>query len=686
MGIPAHLKEVEAAALLHDIGKFLWRGGRRDRRHQELSAEFVGSMSIPEVDIELVRKLVLYHHDGETYGALRLSNLPPSERKLARIICEADKISSGMDRESDEDGEPEEPLMPIFLEVRISEKDTVDEKAFFLPKALDIENIFPTTKEINTEELVSSCQEAWRGFEMEAKILPQGNFKAWYSSLNNLLKKYASRILSAGYKTKPDIPLYDHLKTTAAIASCLHYYCEEKGVSPEDRADEPRYLLIMGDLSGIQRFIYKVSDPQRARKGTAKRLRGRSFLLTLIMETAASEAVSRLGLMETNILWCTGGHFLILAPNLPWVTNELQRLKEEISAELLEKYEGEIFLAMRWAECKRSELIGKFGQLRDKLVAEVGDDKGKRFFDILEKIFVQRGENIHSSRACAVCEKKELREGLCEVCLTCEEIGGNVVKADYILIGKDMEPRFRVLGSDYLFCEKKDLSHGLNCYREKLQKVLRLNDTAFLDEEICKANPNIQFGFRFTGNVVPKKPDGDILSFDDLSKFSDGAEKIGILKADVDNLGTILTQGMKEKISISRLHTLSSLLEEFFSGYINVICLSKKIFYDICDNCKTKIDGRFKEIEVDGTKFYVVDEGSLCQKCREKSTSKIYINYSGGDDLLIMGPWDAVLEVAEEVRDKFRQFVCNNTSLTMSAGFVAIDPKFPVARGVEAAT
>lgn len=59
--------------------------------------------------------------------------------------------------------------------------------------------------------------------------------------------------------------------------------------------------------------------------------------------------------------------------------------------------------------------------------------------------------------------------------------------------------------------------------------------------------------------------------------------------------------------------------------------------------------------------------------------------YSGGDDLLILGPWDAIIEVGKEIRDDFKVFVCNNESLNVSGGISICEPKFPIGRGVELA-
>jgi len=43
--------------------------------------------------------------------------------------------------------------------------------------------------------------------------------------------------------------------------------------------EEKRFLLVGGDISGVQKFIYKLASPEKAQKGMSKQLRGRSFMV-----------------------------------------------------------------------------------------------------------------------------------------------------------------------------------------------------------------------------------------------------------------------------------------------------------------------------------------------------------------------------------------------------------------------
>lgn len=108
---------------------------------------------------------------------------------------------------------------------------------------------------------------------------------------------------------------------------------------------------------------------------------------------------------------------------------------------------------------------------------------------------------------------------------------------------------------------------------------------------------------------------------------------------DVDDLGKIFGDGLGKNSTISRVSTLSSMFSMFFEGYLNNIC---------------------KEYE-----------------------NKVYIIYSGGDDLFIVGSWDVIPEVAKDINEKFRKFTCNNPNITLSGGISIEKCKYPLYKGAE---
>ena len=85
-----------------------------------------------------------------------------------------------------------------------------------------------------------------------------------------------------------DISLFDHAKTTAAIAACLSEYVQANHITNlrktlfEQKNDFCRkgvFLLYTADFSRIQKFLYTVRTENALRS-----LRSRSFFLELFME------------------------------------------------------------------------------------------------------------------------------------------------------------------------------------------------------------------------------------------------------------------------------------------------------------------------------------------------------------------------------------------------------------------
>jgi len=118
-----------------------------------------------------------------------------------------------------------------------------------------------------------------------------------------------------------------------------------------------------------------------------------------------------------------------------------------------------------------------------------------------------------------------------------------------------------------------------------------------------------------------------------------GLPVLGVFKADVDNLGAIFGCGLPPKLfTLSRLATMSRQLNNFFAVYLPYALEKEE-------------SGRFKEI---------------------------YTVFAGGDDLFLIGPWNAIKEFALFVRNKFVEYVCENPEIHLSAGITLHKAYTPV--------
>jgi len=152
---------------------------------------------------------------------------------------------------------------------------------------------------------------------MEAEMLrdahaEEGDLSIYAENLLMLMQRYAWSIPSAYYQTTPDVSLYDHSRMTGALAAVLMDLSDDQISamleSSHDQSTEEVALLVGGDISGVQDFIYTITS-----KGAASALRGRSFYLQLLTEAIARYTLRRLDLPVTNLIYQGGGNFYILA-------------------------------------------------------------------------------------------------------------------------------------------------------------------------------------------------------------------------------------------------------------------------------------------------------------------------------------------------------------------------------------
>ena len=56
----------------------------------------------------------------------------------------------------------------------------------------------------------------------------------------------------------------------------------------------------------------------------------------------------------------------------------------------------------------------------------------------------------------------------------------------------------------------------------------------------------------------------------------------------------------------------------------------------------------------------------------------IYTVYSGGDDVFLIGPWDLIPDLAQEIAKDFAKYTGGNPYVHLRAGMAFIDGKYPV--------
>ena len=615
-------------SLLHDIGKVVYRSGD-GRNHSQSGYEYLKTEALVE-DTEILN-CIRYHH------AAYLKNAIISDNDCAYVTYYADNVAAFSDRRDASEQEMGfDKKMPLASVFNILNGNRGDEH--YAMQVLNPESgiNYPTNEPIAMDEqfyqtVVRNITDNIKGIELNEEYL---------NSLLSVLEANLSYIPSSTSKKElADISLYDHVKMTAAIASCVEQYLEENGEQNhrmrllEDAKksyEEKMFLLYSMDISGIQNFIYTIGE-----KGALKGLRARSFYLEIMMEHIVDELLEKLSLCRANLIYTGGGHCYLLVPNTMHAKGVLEKNERELNGWLLETFDTALYVAGGYAEASANALRnvpeGSYSDLYQKISEHISRKKTHRYnADMIIKLNSRRHEG---ERECKVCRRAaKLIDDKCPICYALEKMSSSILYDDFFTImcvsEKDSVPlpfgRYLVADTEQSLRKRMEQDTYVRCYTKN----------------------RIYTGKHVTTKLwVGAYTTGD--TFEKLAEQSSGVKRIGILRADVDNLGTTFVHGFQGKngkntyTTISRTATLSRQLSLFFKCYINNILREEST--------------------------------GIISKTEER---KVVIVYSGGDDVFLAGAWNDVLAAFIDLRNAFHKFT--QGTLTISGGIGVYPPKYPL--------
>lgn len=631
--------ELVLGGLLHDVGKF---SQRAHAPAEGLSGEALGMESLicPLQDGYYTHRHVLYTAQfvlgdlpflPDGMGRERLTHLAAWHHRPSspeeQIIAEADRLSSGMEWEEDEDSPSgrgafrKVRLRAVVNEINLTgQAPGVWAHDFAL---LDPARAFPSDRYGQSNDLTAEYRALWDSFLTEWSRNRLSDPWAFANRALSVLERYTWCIPSAT-NAYPDISLFDHLKTTAAIAACL--------ALTQPDCEEP-FLLVAGELGGIQKYLF---DIRTGPGGLARRLRSRSLFISLVTENTLHRILRQLELPLTNCIFSAGGHFTLLLPNNQAARETLQRTSETLAEWTRKELGCQLHPHLASLPVKR-EALQDFGGTLERLRERLEQEKARPLQEVLlgnegwaEESFALDALRVaEEASLCASCQRRAGRLRLvqdrevviCEHCHDDAEMGRRLVNASYIAFSE--KPGRLPFGSSWFF-----------------QKEDEIPPEAYLAFDLDGGSgelPHKPVVGRYLARFVPRDEDGSVTEFGKLETRARGRQALAYLKADVDNLGLVFREGFRgeerDRRSISRMATLSRSLELFFSGYI--------------------------------------------QRLAEQSGC-VYTIYSGGDDLLLVGPWDEMVGFALQLREDFHRYTCGNPSWSLSAGLVLVGSKTPV--------
>lgn len=508
------------------------------------------------------------------------------------------------------------------------------------------ENVFTSNNEDEDSQ--------WSKFENAILNIPiKDTLEQFNKALFYCFKRYAWCLPAPESK----FSLFEYAKSRTAFAQCL----ATTGVN-----QAKPFLILCGDISGIQSFIYDIHS-----RRAAKSLKGRSFYLQLLLDSIIYKILSETQIPITNTIYSSGGKFYILLPNTEDIKSELKRI-EELIIENIHKEHGEsLYVCLDWIEfgikkegntylikCDEkteegNKNISELSELWKGVSSKAGRKKQVKFKELAKKQFNKffRGElhQEYNGEGIAICA-----------------VTGIPTKKEYNLMGKDEDENIRneayvtkevmeqvELGNglkDALFYETTTKKRegwinpiNLGVYHRLPKKGV--SPSNYVDSFVINPTNDIEIHEKYTGfmfyggNHQAVNEKGDIKDYSDLS-FPDennNFHKLGVLRMDIDNLGALFTNKMSGQNGVFAAYSaLSSRLDWFFSGHLNSI----RNHSDFQDN--------------------------------------VNIVYAGGDDMFAVGRWDKIIAFGDEVRKQFRKFV--GQDITLSGGIAIVNPKFPISK------
>lgn len=650
------------------------------------------------------------HHRPETF--------------LQWIIATADRLASGFERsEFDHYNRAEEGtdtgrnhyqarLLPLFESISIDpDRPRRNETAYCLPlRPLAPENIFPLRRS-DIEPADNGTAQAeysalWQSFVTALDAIPRShrnNLPLWLDHYDSAWLTFTHAIPSAtAGKTRPDVSLYDHSKAVAALAVSLwrwHLDHEASGVDAvsamknQSDWDAEKFLLIQGDFFGIQDFIF--ASGGETQQHAHKVLRGRSFQVGLLADCAALRMLEALQLPSTSQIINAAGKFLIVAPNIGSTRASVARVQQELNGWCLEHTYGEIGVGIATTPASSKAFVaGSFAALTEGLFQELDAAKHHRF-DLCEADApaVFHGFLDAFDNELGVCRingkypadpeasaKSDRGYALSKLADDQIRIGEALTRHARLLVSRRADT-LPTLGLDYFgyrlaFVPEEEISgkYGALAAGGTLLRVWDF-DGPDADGDVWRG-----YARRFVNTYVPVFDATDAATADKYGPRKDEAdfERAGSiktlhhlacedrhpsdkgkwvgeialvsLKGDIDNLGSLFQKGLA-KPTFAKMASLSRQVHAFFALWLPWFCEHGK------------------------------DELGIN---RYRNT---YTVFAGGDDFFLIGPWESTLALASVMREKFAEYVRNET-IGFSAGMTMSQPKVPVrhlARNTETA-
>ncbi|MGQ9770327.1 MAG: type III-A CRISPR-associated protein Cas10/Csm1 [Thermogutta sp.] len=652
VGEPARAKLNPHIANLNQMACPTDRFGRYTHRHVLYTAQLFetaqkGGSNFGRLDQEALFRIAVYHHKT------------PSASLDEAILTKADWLASGHDRRQIEAEDQRDlvltGLKPIMASLSMPrESGRVGAPAnhmIIFPGILEWneQQIFPSAP-LSRDEYSKACGKLWKTLEQGVALLAPDRGE-YIERLQALLYRTLHAVPATRQTgQQADVPLYDHSHLTAAFAACLGcLYDAETTQESDPNQLIGRYRILQLAVGNIQPFIVRsvaILDSaigETAEKGMARRLRARSFLVSLLTWLAAKRVLEAAGLPMVNLIFDGGGRAILLLPDHAETLDRIHQALHDIDEWFANTMGGLLRWDVAWSrtltddDFKAERFLQTYCEVTHSLAEARYSGSYRRLRNHQgwkEDAWVFKDLTIHADR-------QDFQERLAK-------IGRFLPKAKYLSITDGASPGegpsikiFRYTVELLEQAPHHSLAYALDLPSERLDQpvwlvgshvpvVNRDNRQRLESQDLLSGSDSYEL-----------LEVGDVIPFDALSQLSEDEEHnplpypmLAALKADVDHLGLLLSRGLGDSVSFGRLATLARSLNQFFKGFLTRM-----------------IAQRYPHI---------------------------YTIFAGGDDLFLIGPWFDVVRLTVDLHEWFQKFVCQNGDVTFSAGIVFAHSRIPI--------
>ncbi len=567
-------------------------------------------------------------------------------------------------------------LHPLFEWLDRSEADPAKPAHAYPLAPLTAETLFP--QYIGADNGASLKRAADAHFDQMLAALKrlecdQAPSHLWLENFDSLMMLYLSCLPAPqnGRADRGDVSLYDYARIRAAFAAVDALYQTQ---TPRPGSANP-YLVISGGVAGIQTFI--LQGYGEARKYRSKLLRGRSFAVSLLAELCADWLCRESGLPGLAVILNAAGRFTLLAPNTVQARETVKRISAEVNHWLIEKTYGETNIMLAcvsagrrsfegqglrdlWNRLERRKEEGKFQKI------DLNTDGGK------VEGYLESFDGRFDPALCPICRKRPSQmdfhdKTCCRLCWDHIFLGEQLVKKNPSLAVIDAQKvdKYGLRGLHAPLFDRYQIvfdKHKVDKLIEQdAAKVLRYWDLSirpdggravkFINGYVPVCTPaelkyRVYFSEEESDLIRDEQPQTlNLIAFQAKEEIPEkdgefqGTEALGVLKADVDDLGRLMACGLgTEKFTLARLATFSRQMHAYFSVYLPHLL-------------EHQFKGRFHTV---------------------------YTVFAGGDDLFLIGPWNRIIELAARLRQTFARYVCRNDHIHFSAGVSLHKPHTPI--------